>query len=240
VAQNNSGALVISALILGASIVAGSFLVRNAVDRTGEEVSGLRSAIEAAAKGPAPRDAAMRDRIDPNRRYPVSTKGAPVRGDPNAKVAVVEFSDFQCPFCARSVATLDQIAQTYGDKVRIVFKHMPLSIHPLAPAAHAAAEAAHRQGKFWEMHNKIFANQSEMSPEKYREYAREIGLDLKRFDRDVADASTKQRVGEDTAEAMRLGITGTPAFFVNGRYLEGAVPFESIKKILDEDLGKTG
>ncbi len=238
-AERNSGALVISALIIGSSIVAGSFLVRSAVDRTGTEVNALKIAIEAAATaGPPRRDAGMRERLDPNRRYPINTKGSPVRGDPDAKVAVVEFSDFQCPFCSRAVGTLDQIAQAYGDKVRIVFKHMPLGMHPKAPAAHAAAEAAHRQGKFWPMHDKIFADQAAMSPEKYREYAREIGLDLARFDRDVADAKVKQRIDADAAEAARLGVSGTPSFFVNGRYLSGAVPFETIKVLLDEDLGK--
>ena len=131
VAENNSGAMVISALIIGASIVAGSFLVRNAVDRTGDEVNALKTAIESAPRGrAAPRDAAARERIDPNRRYQVNTKGAPVRGDPDAKIAVVEFSDFQCPFCSRAVPTLDQIEQAYGDQVRIVFKHMPLGDAP--------------------------------------------------------------------------------------------------------------
>ena len=235
---SNSGAMVVSALIIGSSIVAGSFLVRSAVDRTGNEVNQLKTAIESISRAGPPRAAAAREQIDPNRRYTVNTKDAPVRGDPGAKIAVVEFSDFQCPYCSRSVQTLDQIAQTYGDRVRIVFKHLPLAMHPKAPAAHAAAEAAHRQGKFWEMHNKIFANQKEMSPEKYREYAREIGLDLKRFDRDVADASVKQRIDTDAAEGAGLGVNGTPAFFVNGRYLKGAVPFEDIKALLDEDLGK--
>jgi protein-disulfide isomerase len=234
--QSNSAALVISAVIIGGSIVAGSFLVRNAVDRTGDEVNGIRTTIARAAKGP--REAEAREGIDRNRRYPVNTKGAPVRGDPEAKLAVVEFSDFQCPFCSRSVKTLDQIAQTYGDKVRIVFKHLPLEMHTKARPAHAAAEAAFRQDKFWEMHNKIFAHQDEMSPEKYREYARELGLDLARFDRDVADPELVKRIDADAAEAASLGVTGTPAFFVNGRYVPGAVPFEEIQQLLDEDLGK--
>jgi protein-disulfide isomerase len=240
VAANNGSALVISALIIGSSIVAGSFLVRNAVQRTGDEVNALKSAIETISKtGPAARDAGGREPLDPNRRYQVNTKGAPVRGDPEAKVAVVEFSDFQCPFCRDSVRTLQQIQDAYGDRVRIVFKHMPLSIHPKALAAHAAAEAAHRQGKFWEMHDKIFANQAEMSPEKYREYAKELGLDLKQYDRDVADAATKQRIDADVSEAIRLGVNGTPAFFINGRYRKGAVRFDDVKALLDEDLGKT-
>ena len=88
------------------------------------------------------------------------------------------------------------------------------------------------------MHDRIFANQDEMRPERYRQYAKEIGLDLKRYDRDIADAGLKQRIDADAAESQRLGVTGTPAFFVDGRYLAGAVPFEKIKVLLDEDLGK--
>ena len=236
--QSNSAALVLAAVILGSSIVAGSLLVRNAVDRTNDEIDSLRLTIASAAKTGPVRDAGAREAIDRNRRYPVSTKGAPARGNPDAKVAVVEFSDFECPYCASSVDTLNQIAKTYGDKVRIVFKHMPLEMHTKARAAHLAAEAAFRQGKFWPMHDKIFANQKEMSPEKYREYARELGLDLKQYDRDVADASVKQRIDADSAEARQLGVRGTPAFYVNGRYLPGAVPFAAIQQLLDEDLGK--
>ena len=237
---SNSGALVISALIIGSSIVAGSFLVRTAVDRTGAEVNALRGVIDGVAKaGPAAaRDTGAREKVDPNRRYPVNTKDAPVLGDPGAKVAVVEFSDFQCPYCGSSVRTLNQIRDTYGDKVRIVFKHMPLGFHTNARPAHLAAEAAHRQGKFWEMHNRIFANQAQMSPEKYREYAREIGLDLARYDRDLKDPALEKRIEADLDEADRLGVNGTPAWFVNGRYLQGAVPFDEIKGLLDQDLGK--
>jgi protein-disulfide isomerase len=242
VAQNHSAALVISALIIGSSIVAGALLVRSAVDRTGGEVAELKAAIQAASGGAGAaqrgRETAARGRPDPSRRYAVNTKGAPTRGDADAKIAVIEFSDFQCPFCSRAVPTLAQIEQQYGDKVRIVFKHLPLPMHAKAPAAHAAAEAAHRQGKFWAMHDKIFADQANLSPERFREYARDLGLDLARFDRDVADASTRQRIDADAAEAKQLGVTGTPAFFVNGRFVEGAVPFETFRKLIDEELGK--
>jgi protein-disulfide isomerase len=242
VAQNNSGATVVAALIIGASIVAGSFLVRSSVDRAVAGIGELKTAIEVAATTPPSRarDLARPERLDPNRRYSVNTQGAPVRGDPDAKLAVIEFSDFQCPYCSRALPTLDQIQREYGDKVRIVFKHLPLTMHAKAPAAHAAAEAAHRQGKFWEMHNKIFADQAAMSPEKYQQYARELGLDVAKFERDTADASVKRRIDADAAEAQRLGVTGTPAFFVNGRFVSGAVPFDVFKNLLDEELGKKG
>ena len=120
--------------------------------------------------------------------------------------------------------------------MRIVFKHMPLSIHPKAPAAHAAAEAAHRQGKFWEMHDKIFENQREMSPEKYVGYATEIGLDVEQFKRDVASAEVKKRVDADASDAAALGVTGTPGFFINGKFLSGARPFDAFKQVIDEEL----
>lgn len=117
---------------------------------------------------------------------------------------------------------------------------MPLNIHPKAAAAHAAAEAAHRQGKFWEMHDKIFQNQREMSPQKYEEYAAEIGLDVAKFKRDLESDIVKKQLADDIAEAGRLGVTGTPAFFINGRYLRGAQPFEEFKKLIDQELGQTG
>jgi protein-disulfide isomerase len=124
----------------------------------------------------------------------------------------------------------------YGDQVRIVFKHQVLATHPKAPAAHAAAEAAHRQGRFWEMHDRIFANQREMSPEKYEEFAAEIGLDLEQYKRDIASPEVKSRIDADTREAAKVGNRGTPGFFINGRLLRGAKPFESFKAIIDEEI----
>ncbi len=119
-----------------------------------------------------------------------------------------------------------------------MFKHLPLRIHSKAPAAHAAAEAAHRQGKFWEMHDRIFANQRQLSEEKYVEYAQEMGLDVERFKRDLASAEVKKRVDDDAKQAASLGVTGTPGFFVNGRKLKGAKPFAAFKTLIDEELAK--
>ena len=120
--------------------------------------------------------------------------------------------------------------------MRIVFKHMPLPNHAKAPAAHAAAEAAYRQGKFWEMHDKIFEKQREMSPQKYEEYAAEIGLDIEQFKRDIGSSEVKRRIDADTQDAKKVGATGTPAFFVNGRFLSGAKPFEAFKVVIDEEI----
>ena len=120
--------------------------------------------------------------------------------------------------------------------MRIVFKHMPLSIHPKAQAAHAASEAAHRQGKFWEMHDKIFEKQREMSPEKYLEYAAEIGLDVEQFKQDLESDEVKKRIDADVQEAAKLGSTGTPGFYINGKNLSGAKPFGAFKEVIDKEL----
>jgi protein-disulfide isomerase len=241
VAQNSGGPVLVAALILGAALVGSALLLRTSIERTATEVAGLNETL-GGMTGPRDQAAAERaarpGRPDPSRRYAVSTSGSPIKGDPDAKLAIVEFSDFQCPFCSRVAPTLAQIEEEYGDQVRIVFKHLPLSMHPKAPAAHAAAEAAHRQGRFWEMHDRIFAEQQAMSPEKYLDYAREIGLDIEQFQQDIASADVKQRIEADTAEASKLGVSGTPAFFVNGRFLSGAQPFSAFKALIDEELGK--
>ncbi len=249
-ADNTSAgtSLIVAALILGLAIVAGAFVVKGSLDAGVAELAEVRTALDdvqsaiESAGAPAPtRQAAARPRRpDPRKRYDIDVGPSPARGPKNAPVTIVEWSDFQCPFCRRVGPTLDQIEKEYGDQVRIAFKHYPLSIHPKAPAAHAAAEAAHQQGKFWEMHDKIFANQAQMSPEKYEEYAQELGLDLAKFRKDRDSAQTKARVDGDAKAASGLGVTGTPAFFVNGRFLNGAQPFGSFKRLIDEELKKQG
>jgi protein-disulfide isomerase len=240
--RNTSGIpLVIASLILGASVVAASLLIQSSLDRASTQFAEVLVAINkarpAAPTAPTP---ARAGRPDPNKYYSVNTKGSPRRGAEKAKLDVVAFSDFACPFCSRVNPTLDQIEKEYTDQVAIVFKHLPLRMHTKAPAAHAAAEAAHRQGKFWEMYDLIFANQRQMSPQKYEEYAQQLGLDLDRFRKDVASPEVKKKVDADAAEAARLGVSGTPGFFVNGRFLSGAKPFESFKQLIDEELKKKG
>ncbi len=241
-ADRSSGPpIIVAALILGACLVASALLVQRSLDGATEKLSEVLVALQQAPARPAaPAAAPSRPaRPDPNRRYTINVKGSPVKGSEKAKVTVVEFSDFQCPFCARVGPTLEKIAEEYPEDVQIAFKHLPLSIHPKAPAAHAAAEAAHRQGRFWEMHDKIFANQRSMSPAAYEQYAKDIGLDVGQYKKDVASSTVKRRVDGDAAEAARLGVTGTPAFFINGRYLSGAQPFESFKRIIDQELEKS-
>ena len=124
--------------------------------------------------------------------------------------------------------------------MRIVWKHLPLDMHKDAPLAHFASVAAQQQGKFWEFHDKLFANQSKIKNDDLMKYAREIGLDMKRFEEDLVSPKTKAVVDADIAEAKSLGVTGTPGFFVNGRYLSGAKPFDEFATLINAELTKKG
>ncbi len=117
---------------------------------------------------------------------------------------------------------------------------MPLAMHKDAPAAHVASVAAQKQGKFWEYHDKLFANQKALKPDNLRRYAQNVGLDMERFDADMLDLANKKIVDTDMAEAQSMGITGTPGFFVNGRFLRGAKPFEDFAKLINAELTKLG
>jgi protein-disulfide isomerase len=167
----------------------------------------------------------------------VATAGRPERGGgPTAPVTIVEFSDYECPFCKRAEDVVDQVAAAYGDKVRIVFRDFPLEMHANARTAAEAAHCAHAQGKFWPFHAKLFANQQALGLDDLRTYAGEIGLDRAAFDECLAERRFKAAVEQDMADGAKAGVSGTPAFFVNGRMLSGVQPFEKFKEVIDEEL----
>jgi protein-disulfide isomerase len=175
---------------------------------------------------------------DPKRIYTIKTAGAQAKGPETAPVTIVEFSEFQCPFCARVAPTLKQIQDTYKDSVRIVWKHLPLPNHKDAVGASLAAEAAGKQGKFWEFHDRLFADQTKLGPEDLKQHAKELHLDLNRFETDLLNSDDKKKIEADVAEAKALDIRGTPGIFINGRFIAGAQPFETFAKIIDEELTK--
>jgi len=173
--------------------------------------------------------------------YKVALGDAPQKGDAEARVTIVEWSDFQCPYCGRVIDTLKQVEKSYGSDVRFVFKHNPLPMHPDAPYAAKAAVAAQKQGKFWQMHDKLFEANNTRQPdslkqEKVDQMARDIGLDMERYQRDVNAPETAQVIRDDSAQALKLGANGTPAFFIDGAKISGALPFESFKAVIDAQM----
>jgi len=174
---------------------------------------------------------------DPGKVYSVNTEGAPFEGLKSAPIKVVEFSDFQCPFCARVDPTVKQLQDVYKDNVQIVWKHLPLiRIHQNAMEAALAAEAAHNQGKFWEFHDKLLASKGRLTPDQIKQYADELGLNPAKFEEDLNSPEVRKRVTDDMSEAQRLGVTGTPAFFVNGHFLGGAQPLAGFAKVINPEL----
>ena len=173
--------------------------------------------------------------------FEVATAGRPEKGGgAKAPVTIIEFSDYQCPFCQRAEDVVDQVMHAYGNKVRLVFRDFPLPIHPQARPAAEAASCANAQGKFWEYHAKLFANQSALGEEQLKEYAKDVGLDPAKFEDCLTQKPFSAAIDKDLSEAAKLGINGTPAFFINGRLLSGAQPFEKFKEVIDEELRAKG
>ncbi len=167
-----------------------------------------------------------------------------IKGNPKAKVTIIEYSDFQCPFCARfTQTTLQQITQEYGDKVKIVFKHMPLPFHQYAQKAGEAAECAGKIGgakAFWAMHDKLFYEgqpTGRLDIASIKKFSKDIGLDEKRFSQCLESGETAEIVQKDFLEAQRVGVRGTPTFFINNRVIRGALPFQAFKEVIDRELG---
>jgi protein-disulfide isomerase len=164
-------------------------------------------------------------------------KGAPTKGPADAPVTIVEFSDFQCGFCLRANSTVAQILAKYQGKVRLVFKHYPLvELHRDAPFGHRAALAAHEQGKFWEMHDRLFANQRAMSRQDILAHAGTLGLDMTKFMADLDGPRLQAVLDRDLGEGRKVGVEGTPTFFINGTALVGAQPIDAFVRVIDKAL----
>ena len=163
----------------------------------------------------------------------------PAQGGANAAVTLVEYSDFQCPFCAQVMPTLKRVQETYGDRVRIVWKDFPLTaIHPEAFGAAQAGQCAQEQGKFWELHDLLFANQRALQPESLKTHAVAAGLDAAAFDQCLDSGKYADAVQAEMDTATALGVVSTPTVFVNGRLVSGAQPYDAFAKIIDEELAR--
>jgi protein-disulfide isomerase len=172
-------------------------------------------------------------------RADVAVNGAPFKGTEKAAVTIVKFEDFQCPYCKTAQSTYQELLKRYNGKVRLVHKDLPLdAIHPQARQAAEAARCAGDQGKFWEYHDRLYANSPKAGSDELKGYGKEIGLNMTSFDQCVTSGKHRAAVQKDLNEGAQLGLTGTPTFFINGREFSGAQPIEAFAAIIDEELGQ--
>lgn len=229
--------------ILVVLLVIASFLVGSLWTRVKNIETGQKLAVKEGVQN-KPQAQPTSVVLGEQDRSKIESGGAASRGPENAKVTVVEFSDFQCPYCASySTTTYNQIKKEYGDRIRYVFHDYPLSFHQFAQKAAEAASCAGDQGKFWEMHDLLFAKNSEWSAGKSVEeifvtYAGQIGVDKAKFKECLASGKFTQVVKDDVVLGGAVGVSGTPSFFINGQMLVGAQSFESFKAIIDKELAK--
>ncbi|MBJ6764903.1 thioredoxin domain-containing protein [Myxococcaceae bacterium JPH2] len=212
-----------------------SLIVGLVLGAVGGRVSGSSEAAIAVAPKPsaAPRGAPVNPTV-----FRVPVEGSFVKGDEDALVTLVEFSDYQCPYCSRANATVRQLQARFGRDLRVVMKHHPLELHARALPAALAALAAGEQGKFWEMHERLFDAPKQLEDADLERHARELGLDVARWKQDLSSPKLAERIRQDSALALRLGAPGTPGFFINGRFLSGALPLEQFSALVEEELGK--
>ena len=194
----------------------------------------IQNGLDKAAAPPP--QAARPGEPDANTRFRAEIKGAPMKGSKDAPVTIVQWSDFQCPFCSRVEPTIAKVMDDYKGKVRVVWRDLPLPFHPNALPSAIAARAAGEQGKFWEMHDKLFADQAHEDRATFEKYAQDLGLNMGKFKAALDAQKGKEAIEADAAAGGKIGAHGTPAFFVNGKFLSGAQPYEMFKAKIDEEL----
>ena len=199
--------------------------------REGKSLEDIKAALAASA-GP---HKVLDDAIT------LRTLGSPVKGPADAKITLVEFSDFQCPYCSKAVTEIDATLKAFPKDVKLIYKQFPLSdIHSHAMLASQAALAAAAQGKFWPMHDKMFADNHNLTRENMQKWAQEIGLDMKRFNADLESPAIKSQIARDLADGEQAGVEGTPTVFVNGKHYNGSLDPQTFGEVLKGELKQPG
>ena len=193
----------------------------------GKNADAVRADVKKAAGEPPP---VLEEPVK------LSLAGDPAKGPENARVTIVEFSDFQCPFCSKAVADANEIVRLFPKDVRLVFKQFPLDSHAQAEFGAEAALAAQAQGKFWEMHDLLYKGFPDLSRRTVMGYAKEIGLDMNRFTADVDSRKFKARVHFEEQEGEVAGVGGTPTFFINGKKYNGVFDVSSVTPLIKKEL----
>jgi len=195
--------------------------------REGKPVAELRAMLNAAPGPQALLDAAV----------PLSLQGAPVKGPATAKITLAEFSDFECPYCAQAVLELEAIQKAFPNDVKLIYKQFPLAaIHGHAMLAAQAALAAHAQGKFWPLHDRMFANHTKLTRENILAWAKEFGCNMPKFTADLDSAKTKTQIARDLQQGEEAGVEGTPSIFVNGKHYNGSLALQPFSEMLRAEL----
>ena len=179
-----------------------------------------------------------RPAVDANKVHNIPVGNSPVKGDVKAPVTIAEFSDFQCPYCAKLQPTLKEVLEAYPGKVKLVFKNFPLGFHKQARNAAKASLAAGEQGKYWEMHDKIFEKYNKLTDASYAEFATELGLDNSKFVADYSSNKYDGQIQQDMQLAANVGVRGTPTIFINGKLLQGGRSVGDFKRTIDGLLKK--
>lgn len=219
-------------LLIGGAAVNGLFKANSA-----ENEQLVQSAVASAldARGGAQADQVVG--LQPGQRYDVTADNDPVLGDANAPITIVEFSDFRCPYCGRFFAeTLQPIMTNYEGKVKLVFRDYPI-LGPQSLTAALAGECMNAQGKFWDFHNQTFANQDNLTRDAFIAYAQDFDINVEQFTTCLDNQEPLTEITADATYAQNLGVSGTPAFFINGRFISGAQPYTVFAQTIDEELG---
>ncbi len=228
------GILIISllSLFLLTGLVFAYFVAKTVGDiRNGVPLTNLdQGSAVGQTKAPASKPPA-------GQNFRLATDDDPSLGPRTAAVTIVEFSDFECPYCGQAFSTVREIEATYRNQVRLIYRDFPITqVHAHALAAAVAAECAHAQGKFWSYHDKLFTNQSRLDTASLKEYAKQVGLDEAKFNNCLDSGRYESEVEADFQDGLAAGVEGTPTFFINGRKVAGALDVASFKKIIDQTL----
>lgn len=230
---------IVSILVIGTIgfLILGGCMLKGSCTGTSTAKTDNTSAKVVAA----PNDLAPNPAPIPSGEVPAVTEDDYVRGNPNAKVTMIEYSDFECPFCGRFTETVDEILDKYGNDIRFVYRHFPLSFHPEAEPAALAAECAGEQDKFWEFHDELFANQTSLGTKLYDQIADDLGINNSQFKDCVDSEKYASKIRTQAQEGGAAGVSGTPGSFIidadgNATPIKGALPFSSVQPLIEAAL----
>lgn len=238
--MNKKGSLIVLVLLVISLLFTGCVdkeKIDN-IDQTLRDINATLKSMETKIdKLPKTAAAPRRPTIDYNKVHNLPVGTSAIKGNKNASVTIVEFSDFQCPYCARLQPTLNEVLKAYPKEVRLVYKDFPLAFHKQAKNAAKATRAAGEQGKYWEMHDLIFEKYSSLTEEMFKEFAVKLNLDINKFEADFSSNKYDKLIQEDINLGRQAGVSGTPTLFVNGKRMQSR-SFDDFKTTIDGYLNK--